>query len=103
MSNENNAGAGGDYWGRDGLGQSILDALAAAGKDLDALTIDGLAPMDHFHGGGKPSTTRLAQLAGLTPDLGVLGVGGGLGGPARRLEVEFGCHVTVVDLTESYM
>ena len=32
MSNENNAGAGGDYWGRDGLGQSILDALAAACK-----------------------------------------------------------------------
>ena len=60
MSNETNAGAGGNYWGRDGLGQSILDALAAAGKDLDALTIDDLAPMDHFHGGGKPSTTRLA-------------------------------------------
>ena len=64
MSNDNDAGADGDYWGRDGLEQSILDALAAAGKDLDALTIDDLAPMDHFHGGGKPSTTRLAQLAG---------------------------------------
>ena len=49
MSNDNNAGADGDYWGRDGLRQSILDALAAAGKDLDALTIDDLAPMDHFH------------------------------------------------------
>ena len=103
MSTGNNAGAGGDYWGRDGLGQSILDALAAAGKDLDALTIDDLAPMDHFHGGGKPSNTRLAHLAGLTPDLRVLDVGGGLGGPARKLAVEFGCHVTVVDLTESYM
>ena len=65
MSNDNNSGSDGDYWGRAGLGQSILDALAAAGKDLDALTIDDLAPMDHFHGGGKPSTTRLAQLAGL--------------------------------------
>ncbi|MFP6635340.1 MAG: methyltransferase domain-containing protein, partial [Dehalococcoidia bacterium] len=59
--------------------------------------------MDHFHGGGKPSTTRLAQLAGLTPDLRVLDVGGGLGGPARTLAVEFGCHVTVIDLTESYV
>ena len=59
--------------------------------------------MDHFHGGGKPSTTRLAQLAGLTPDLRILDVGGGLGGPARTLAVEFGCHVTVIDLTESYV
>ena len=59
--------------------------------------------MDHFHGGGKPSTTRLAQLAGLTPDLRVLDVGGGLGGPARTLAVEFDCHVTVIDLTESYV
>jgi ubiquinone/menaquinone biosynthesis C-methylase UbiE len=33
----------------------------------------------------------------------VLDVGGGLGGPARTLAVEFGCQVTVVDLTESYV
>jgi ubiquinone/menaquinone biosynthesis C-methylase UbiE len=30
-------------------------------------------------------------------------VGGGLGGPARTLAVEFGCYITVVDLTESYV
>ena len=87
-----------DYWGRDGLGQAILDNLAASGKNLDALTIDDLAPMDHFHGGGKGAPLRLARLAGLTPGLRVLDVGGGLGGPARTLAVEFGCHVTVVDL-----
>ena len=103
MNNAKNAGAGRDLWGRDGLGRAILDALAASGKDLDALTIDDLAPMDHFHGGGKPSTVRLAQLTGLTPGTRVLDVGGGLGGPARTLAVEFGCHVTVVDLTESYV
>ena len=103
MSSNNNAGAGSDHWGRDGLGQAILDALAASGKDLDSLNIDDLAPMDHFHGGGKGSTVRLAQLAGLTPDLRVLDVGGGLGGPARTLAVEFGCHVTVIDLTDSYV
>jgi len=33
----------------------------------------------------------------------VLDVGGGLGGPARTLALEFGCYVTVVDLTESYV
>jgi MPBQ/MSBQ methyltransferase len=92
-----------NHWGRDGLGQVILDALAASGKNLDRLTIDDLAPLDQFHGGGKGTTVRLARLAGLSPGTRVLDVGGGLGGPARTLAVEFGCHVTVVDLTESYV
>ena len=103
MSNESKDDTAGDYWGRNGLVQAILDALTASGKNLDALTIDDLAPMDHFHGGGKDSTVGLARLAGLTPGLRILDVGGGLGGPARTLAVEFGCHVTVVDLTESYV
>src|SRR5262245_51586721 len=92
-----------DYWGRDGLGQTILEVLAASDKDLDALTVDELAPLDQFHGGGKAATVRLARLAGLRPGMQVLDVGGGLGGPARTLATEFGCHVTVIDLTESYV
>jgi len=39
----------------------------------------------------------------VTPGTRVLDVGGGLGGPARTLAVEFGCDVTTVDLTESYL
>src|SRR2546422_5652378 len=91
------------YWERAGLERAILDALAAAGKNLDALTIEDLAPADHFHGGGKKATDRLARMAQLAPETRVLDVGGGLGGPARTLAVEYGCHVTVVDLTESYV
>jgi ubiquinone/menaquinone biosynthesis C-methylase UbiE len=91
------------YWGREGLEGAILAALAAAGKDLDALTVEDLAAVDQFHGGGKAATDRLARLAGLRPGLRVLDVGGGLGGPARTLAVEHGCHVAVVDLTESYV
>src|SRR5262249_35649027 len=52
---------------------------------------------------GKNSTVRLARLADLKPDTRVLDVGGGLGGPARTLAAEFGCRVTVIDLTESYV
>jgi len=91
------------YWGRDNLGQAILDALAESGKHLDALTVDDLAPFDQFHGGGKKSTERLAGLAGFTPGTRVLDVGGGFGGPARTLAAEYGCQVTVIDLTESYL
>jgi SAM-dependent methyltransferase len=91
------------YWGRDNLGTRILDALAGAGKNLAALTIDDLAPVDQFHAGGKAATVRLARMAGFKPRTRVLDVGGGLGGPARTLAVEFGCRVTVLDLTESYI
>ncbi|PWU25666.1 MAG: SAM-dependent methyltransferase [Candidatus Rokuibacteriota bacterium] len=91
------------HWGRQDLDQAILASLAAAGKNIDALTLDDLAPADQFHGGGKPATVRLARLAGLRPGMRVLDVGGGLGGPARTLAAEFGCHVTVIDLTESYV
>ena len=103
MGDTSHAQAMNDYWGREGLGQAILDALAAAGKNLDALTVDDLAPADQFHGGGKAATVRLASLARVSPGTRVLDVGGGLGGPARTLAVEFGCHVTVIDLTESYV
>jgi len=103
MSGTSDARATNEYWGRPALERAILDALVATGKNLDALTIDDVAPADQFHGGGKPATQRLARLAQLRPGLSVLDVGGGLGGPARTLAVEFGCRVTVLDLTESYV
>ena len=103
MSELNDGPAINEYWGRDELEPAILNALATAGKDLDALTIDDLAPLDQFHPGGRGSTLQLAELAGLTPGMSVLDVGGGFGGPARTLAVEFGCSVTVLDLTESFV
>ena len=103
MSDGTDARVVGAYWGRENLGQTILDALAAAGKNLDALTIDDTAVADQFHGGGKGATVRLARLAALAPGMRVLDVGAGLGGPARTLAAEFGCHVTTLDVTESYV
>lgn len=91
------------YWGRENLAEAILAALTARGADLDALTPDTVAPVDQFHGGGKPATDRLARLAGPAPGTRVLDVGGGFGGPARTLAVELGCLVTTVDLTASYV
>lgn len=97
------------HWERSDLVQTVLDALVAAGKDLDRLEVDDLAATDQFHGGGRPVTIRLAERAGLdrlessagSPK--VLDVGGGLGGPARVLAAHYGCVVTTVDLTPSYV
>jgi SAM-dependent methyltransferase len=90
------------HYGGRGLATAILDGLRAAGKADGVLTPDDLAAIDQFHTRGKEATLELAQLARLTPGLRVLDVGGGLGGPARTLAAEFGCDVTVLDLTDDY-
>ena len=91
-----------EHYARTDLATSILKALSQAGKNLDALTIDDLAPFDQFHIRGKQSTLELAQRAGISAGQRVLDVGGGLGGPARTLAMTFDCDVTVVDLTQEY-
>lgn len=92
------------HYGRQGgdLGDAILAALRACGKDADAIDPDDLAPVDQFHLGGKGATRELMQRAGLAREMRVLDVGGGLGGPARTLASEAGCRVTVLDLTAEY-
>jgi SAM-dependent methyltransferase len=90
------------HYGRKDVGETILAGLRAAGKNLDALTPDDLAPVDHFHLRGKEATLELARRAGITRGLRVLDVGGGIGGAARTLASTFGCTVTVLDLTEEY-
>lgn len=102
MTAESQPGAIGDHYRRDGLTEAILEALRAAGKDLDSLTPDDLAPVDQFHTRGRAATLDLARLAGITSGMRVLDVGGGIGGPARTLASEFGCSVEVLDLTEEY-
>ncbi len=103
MSNDHDMQGVKDHWNRDGLHQAIHKALIALGKPLDTLTIDDLAPLDQFHRGSKGFTTRLARIADLKAGMKILDVGGGLGGPARTLAVEFGCHVMVIDIAESYV
>jgi MPBQ/MSBQ methyltransferase len=85
------------------LGETILTALKAAGKNLDRLTPDDLAPVDEFHGGQRPATVRLADLVGFTGAERVLDVGSGLGGPSRFLAWRYGCRVSGVDLTAEFV
>lgn len=90
------------HYTRHNLGELILASLEEAGKDLCCLQPVDLAPLDEFHIRGRTATFELARAAGLGPDMAVLDVGSGIGGPSRCLASEFGCHVTGIDLTEEY-
>ena len=86
----------------DNLEARILDGLRAMGKNPEALTPEDLAPADQLHSGGLKATLELVALAAVQPDEVALDVGGGLGGPARILASRSGCHVTVLDLNETF-
>lgn len=90
------------HYGQPDLKSKILAALQNTGKNIDALTRDDLKTFDEFHIGGIAETRNLAELADLKADIEVLDVGSGMGGPARTLAAEFGCHVTGIDLTEEF-
>src|SRR5258708_39960955 len=79
-ANMTNARAVEDHYTRRSLGDSILSALREAGKDLEHLTPDDLAPVDEFHSGQRNATVRLAQLARVSGAEEGLDVGCGIGG-----------------------
>ena len=50
------------HYTRLNLENTILTALKNAGKNLDQLTVDDLAPIDEFHTRGREATANLASL-----------------------------------------
>jgi ubiquinone/menaquinone biosynthesis C-methylase UbiE len=80
----------------------IVDALRAAGKDPDQLSIDDLAPVDEFHIRGREATVDLGRALGLRAGQHVLDVGSGIGGASRYLAATYGARITGIDLTPEY-
>ena len=81
----------------------ILSALERAGKSLESLSLEDLAPVDHFHARGLPATVDLADQLPVKADHHILDIGCGLGGPARYFATRFQCRVTGLDITPAFV
>jgi sarcosine/dimethylglycine N-methyltransferase len=79
----------------------ILQSLAKQGKHPPDIRPEDLFELDQDHYGGIQAVEALAELAGIGEESVVLDVCSGLGGPARFLAWQYGCHVTGVDITRS--
>jgi ubiquinone/menaquinone biosynthesis C-methylase UbiE len=91
------------HYGFGGIKEQIKVGLNLAGKDIDSLTVDDLAPIYEFHTRGRASTLEVAEIVNLKNNDLILDVGCGLGGTARHLAEQYNCHVSGIDLTEEYI
>jgi SAM-dependent methyltransferase len=64
---------------------------------------EALKAVDEFHIGGAEATTALLDRLEVRPDMRVLDIGSGIGGPARNIAARTGCRVTGVDLTPAFV
>jgi SAM-dependent methyltransferase len=92
-----------DHWGRNDVYALIVSALAKMSKSLDGLTVEDLAPVDHFHARGFPATVELADRLPIKTGQHIVDIGCGLGGPARYFAKRFQCKVSGIDITEPYV
>ncbi|MGE5712492.1 MAG: class I SAM-dependent methyltransferase [Betaproteobacteria bacterium] len=99
----NDAKAIADHWDRGDIYARIISALQQMSKPLDRLTIEDLAPVDHFHARGFPATVELADQLPVQAGQRVVDIGCGLGGPARYIARRFGCTVSGLDITPSFV
>ena len=90
------------YGGDVDLVERIAQGLRSAGKDPGDLQTGDLVSIDEFHFLGRKATLRMAEQMKLGEHSRVLDIGSGLGGPARTLAEEYGCHVTGIDLTQAF-
>ena len=92
-----------DHWGTGDVFSRIVEAMKAAGIDPETVTVEELAPVDHFHARGLPATIELADALPIEAGHRLVDIGCGLGGPARYLARRFGCNVDGLDITAPFV
>jgi SAM-dependent methyltransferase len=92
-----------NHWGKGDVYGLIVSALNKMAKPLDGLTVEELAPVDHFHARGFPATVELADRLPITAGRHIVDIGCGLGGPARYIAKRFQCTVSGIDITEPFV
>jgi len=92
-----------DHWGRGDVYALIVAALQKMSRSLDALTVEDLAAVDHFHARGFPATVELADRLPIRAGQHIIDIGCGLGGPARYIAQRFECRVSGLDITQPFV
>jgi len=92
-----------DHWGKGDVFSRIIDTMELAGVDPSSVTVEQLAPVDHFHARGFPATVELADALPVKEGDSLVDIGCGLGGPARYLAKRFNCHVDGIDITAPFV
>jgi SAM-dependent methyltransferase len=92
-----------EHWGTGDVYSRILDAMQAVGINPETVTVDQLAPVDHFHARGFPATKDLADTLPIKAGDRIVDIGCGIGGPARYLAQRFQCHVDGIDITAPFV
>ena len=81
--------------------RAIMNALERAGRATGPLQLDDLTSLGHldqYHYLGTEACDHVIEMLGIQPGSSVLDVGAGIGGPARYLSANTGCHVVGVEL-----
>jgi ubiquinone/menaquinone biosynthesis C-methylase UbiE len=92
-----------DHWGTGDVYARIVEAMRAASLSPDTVTVEQLAPVDHFHARGFQATVELADVLPIRAGQHIVDIGCGVGGPARYLAKRFGCRVSGVDITAPFV
>lgn len=90
------------HYGSAGIAERVLAGLREVNGADAPITVDALAPFDHFHGRGVLATAELAALLDPQPGERLIDIGSGIGGPARWIAAKHGVHITGVDLTPEF-
>src|SRR2546421_12339403 len=85
------------------LVSAIRSGVESLGKTIDSVTVDDLAPVDEFHTGGRQASEHFIDQLGVTPDMHILDVGCGLGGPARFVASRDRCRGGGNELTPAFI